>query len=375
MKAKAMVVPEPGRLEMREFEVLPPAGDQALVKTLVTSVCATDLKVFEGHTPLGRYPLIMGHEISGEVVEVGPRAAEIHGIAPGDRITVEPYVPCGHCRWSRSENFYHLCPHAGLYGISLSCDQPPHLTGGYAEYFYVVPGALVHRLGEGVPPLAASLSSVVGNGVRWVKTLGKITFGESLVISGPGSQGLASLAAAKEAGARPIVVLGLSRDRARLELALEFGADHVVDVEKEDPRQAVERLIPGGADIVIETSGTPEGISAALEMLRPAGRMVTIGLSGGLTTSIRFDDLVWRNLTIISGLGQAGNVADAMKIINSGRYPFEKINNFTYRLEELGQALEDTKNRPEGFIKGAVLFAEGFGSQSVSGRVLRQARH
>jgi len=356
MKSRAMVVVEPNRLEMQEFEVVPPAPDQILVKTTVTSVCSSDIKFFHGTFPANKYPLIMGHEISGVVVESGAEAAQWYGLEAGDKVTVEPYIPCGRCEDSRSEHFYHQCPHGGVYGLNLSCDKPPHLFGGYSEYFYILPGTLVHRVGPEVDPMAASLSSVVANGVRWVKTLGRITFGESVVISGPGSQGLSALAAAKTAGAEPIIVLGLSRDTARLELAREFGADFTFNVEKEDPRQVVAKLLPEGADAVIETSGTPKGIRAAVEMVRRAGRVVSIGLSGGLETPIRFDDLVWRSISIICGVGQAGNVKDAMKLIGSGRFNFAKINNTTYKLEELGRALKDTEERPEGFIKGAVVF-------------------
>ena len=356
MKAKAMVVPEPGQMEMREFEVQKPPPDHILVKTAVTSVCSSDIKIFKGLTPLGQYPLIMGHEIAGEVVEVGSEAAKWNDLKPGERITIEPYVPCGRCEASRSDHFYHHCTHGGIYGINLTCDKPPYLFGGYTEYFYVVPGTLVHKLGNRMADSAGSLSSVVANGVRWVKTLAKISFGESVVISGPGSQGLSSTASALEAGASPVVVLGLGKDSERLKLAKEFGAHHVVDVERENPRDAVHRLIPGGPDAVIETSGTPEGIRAAVDMVRPAGRVVTIGLSGGLETPIRFDDLVWKSISLICGLGQAGNVGDAMKLIDGRKYPFEKINNRIYKLEDLAQAIKDTAERPPGFIKGAVMF-------------------
>jgi threonine dehydrogenase-like Zn-dependent dehydrogenase len=356
MKAKAMVMPEPGNLELREFELPKTPPDHILVKTMVTSVCSSDIKIFHGDLPVTKYPLIMGHEISGEVVDIGIEAAKIYDLKAGERITVEPYIPCGHCEASRSDHFYHQCTHGGVYGITLPCDNPPYLFGGYSEYFYVVPGAIVHKLGDRIADSAGSLSSVVANGVRWVKTLAKITFGESVVISGPGSQGLSALASAKQSGAYPIVVLGLSRDKDRLELAKEFGADHIVDVEKNDPREVVAQLIPGGADAAIETSGTPDGIRTAIDILRRAGRVVVIGLSGGLETPIKFDDLIWNSISLICGLGQAGNVSDAMKLIDTGKYPFEKINNRIYRLEDLAQAIRDTEERPEGFIKGAVMF-------------------
>ena len=101
MKVKAMVVTEPGHLELQTFEIQKTPSDHILVKTTATSVCSSDIKVFKGYLPMVRYPLIMGHEISGEVVEVGSEAARWHDLKPGERVTVEPYVPCGHCEDSR----------------------------------------------------------------------------------------------------------------------------------------------------------------------------------------------------------------------------------------------------------------------------------
>jgi uncharacterized protein YeaO (DUF488 family) len=209
------------------------------VKTAVTSVCSTDIKVFKGHTPVGRYPVVMGHEIAGRVVEVGKEAAGWYDITVDDRITIEPYIACGRCSDSRSDHFYHHCSHGGIYGISLASENPPYLFGGYSEYFYLVPGTIVHKQNENMVDSAASISSVVANGVRWVKTLGKVKFGESVVVSGPGSQGLCSLAAALHSGAEPVVVLGLDCDTDRLQLAREFGAHYVINVDQDDPVEIV----------------------------------------------------------------------------------------------------------------------------------------
>lgn len=351
-----MVLIEPGRLELQEYEVRPPAPEEILIKTRVTSVCSTDVKVFHGQVGSAHYPVIMGHEFTGEVVEIGSEAAKKYSVAVGDRVTPEPYIPCGHCPWCRTDHHYHNCPTVGLYGISLSCEQPPHLLGGYSEYVYLVVGTLLHKLTPTAPDLAGSLSSVVGNGVRWVKILGQMTFGQSLVISGAGSQGLCALAAAKEAGVSPIVMLGLSSDHARFALAKEIGVDHIVEVDHQDPIQSVVELIGDAPDVVIETSGVPAAIQTAIKMVRRSGRVVSIGLSGGKQTPVTFDDLVWRDITLVCGKGQAGNVADAMRLINSGKYPFEKINNFHYQLSELGRALAETESPPTDFIKGAVVF-------------------
>lgn len=356
MKAKAMVVVEPNRLEMQTFEVLPPAPDQVLVKTTVTSVCSTDLKVLHGQAAMARYPVIMGHEFVGEVMDIGSEAASAYDLKIGDHVTPEPYIPCGRCSWCRTDYQYHNCPDVKIYGLSTACYQAPYLFGGYSEYVYLLAGSLLHKLAPGTPDLAGSLSSVVGNGVRWIKTLGQMSFGQSLVISGAGSQGLCALAAAKQAGVEPVIMLGLSRDRARFELAWEMGVDDVVAVDVEDPLTTVPQRIGTQPDVVVETSGVPSAIRTAFKLVRPSGRVVLIGLSGNQETPVAFDDLVWRDITVAAGKGQAGNVGDAMKLINSGKYPFEKINNFHYKLEDLDKALEHTANPPEGFIKAAVVF-------------------
>ncbi len=165
------------------------------------------------------------------------------------------------------------------------------------------------------------------------------------------------MAAAREAGAGGIVALGLARDAARLALALEFGADGTVDVESQDPLREVPRLLGRPPDLVVETSGTPAGIRTALELVRPGGRVVAIGLSGGELTPVDFDALVWKNLTLRCGVGQAGNLADATWLLATGHYPFAKINNTLFRLDQLEEALEATASRPAGFIKAAVVLA------------------
>lgn len=356
MQAKAMVVTAPGRIEARAFAVSAPGPGEVLVRTRATSVCATDVKVFHGQVGRARFPLIMGHEFVGEVIAVGREAARRFGLHEGDRVTPEPYIPCGRCAWCRTEHHYHNCPDVRLYGISMPCDRPPHFFGGYAEIVTLVDGSLLHRVAPETPDLAACLSSVVGNAFRWVKTLGQMGFGERLVISGAGSQRLCTLAAALACGVGPIVLLGLAADETRFALAREFGAEHILAVDRDEALEAVPDLLGGPPDVVIETSGAPSAIRAAIRLVRPSGRVVVIGLSGGRETAIAFDELVWRDVSVVCGKGQAGNVGDAVRLIDSRRFAFEKINNTIYRLDDLERALAATERPPAGFIKAAVVF-------------------
>lgn len=357
MKAKAMLVTEPGHMELKEFDVIPPDKDQLLLKVSVTSVCASDPKIFQGKGGgIEKFPLIMGHEIVGQVDKIGEDAAARYGLEPGDKIVVEGKPICGHCEWCRTAYHYQRCPNSKIYGINMTADKSPFLFGGYAEYMYIMPGSLVYKVAPDVPDLASSLSSVVANGVRWVKTLGQMSFGESLVISGAGSQGLATLIVARECGVAPIAMLGLGSDQARFDLAREFGVDFTLNIEKEDPLKVIPELLGSLPDVVIETSGVPSAIQTALALVKITGRVVTMGISGGKETPVNFDSLVTRNVTILSGSGQAGNWKDALRIVNSRKYALEKVSNFTYRLEELKKALDETAHPPEGFIKGAVVF-------------------
>jgi threonine dehydrogenase-like Zn-dependent dehydrogenase len=357
MKAKAMVAVEADRLELQEFEVVPPTKDQILVKLGATSVCASDPKILGGKVPLmDQFPLIMGHEIAGEVAEIGEEAAALHQLGVGDRITVEPMLVCGHCEWCRTDYNYHKCRPLRAYGATMTTDKPPYLLGGYADYMYLLPGTLPHKIAEDVPFTSACLSSVIANGVRWIKYLGQMTYGQSLVISGVGSQGLATLMIAKECGVGPIAMLGLGRDRARFDLAKEFGAEYTINIETEDPLEAVPDLFGGAPDVVVETSGVPSAIQTGIELVKMTGKVIVIGVSGGALTPINFDILVVKGIQILADHAQAGNVHDAVQIINSQKYDIEKINNVSYSLEDLPLALAATVDPPEGFIKAVVTF-------------------
>ena len=133
MKAKAMVLMEPGHMEMRKFDVVEPRPDQILVRIGATSVCASDPKILRGETPFKFYPIIMGHELAGTVVEIGAEASISYGLKVGQKIAIEPTIPCGRCQWCRTQYYYHRCRPLKAYGISMLADQPPYLFGGYAD--------------------------------------------------------------------------------------------------------------------------------------------------------------------------------------------------------------------------------------------------
>ncbi|MBI5969048.1 MAG: alcohol dehydrogenase catalytic domain-containing protein [Deltaproteobacteria bacterium] len=325
------------------------------MKVEMVAICGSDVHLYEGVGFKASFPKILGHEFVGQVTAMGEKAAEAYELKIGDRVTVEPYIPCRNCRFCLTGN-YQNCVKVMTYGVSLTCDVPPYLWGAYGEYIYIAPGSLVYPVGKGVPAEAAALSSVIGNGVRWVKRKGEVGPGDAVVIMGPGAQGLASTIVAREAGAEPLIVLGLGRDSLRLKLAEKFGATETVNVQAQDAKEIVGKKTAGQmADVVIDCTGDPEAFNVGLQLLHPGGRYVMVGLTGGRVTPAIMDHVVRQEIQIRGGLGQAWCVDEAMKIIHSRRYPVESIITHRRPLAEAQEALEFFINPPADCIRVALV--------------------
>lgn len=338
--ARCLVVTGPERMEMREYPIPAIGPREMLLKVEMVSICGSDPKKYQGTAMWAvewggmPFPFILGHEMVGFLEEVGEAAGRLHGVRAGDRVVVEPYIACGRCRYCGSGN-YQLCTSRHTYGFSKSCAEPPHLWGGNAAYMFVAEGSKVHRIDAAVPAESAVLLSVIGNGIRWVKTRGELQFGETVAILGPGAQGLATVIAARQAGAQRIIVFGLDRDRRKLDLAREFGATHTLTVEETPQLDAVRNVTDGEmADLVVECTGSPSSIALAPELLRPLGRCVLVGsMGGGKTASMATDRWTLKELTVRGGLGQAWNCEDAARIVNARRFAIEKMITHTFPLE------------------------------------------
>lgn len=347
------VVTEPSRLEMREFPVPAVGPGEMLLRIELVAICGSDRHHFAGGA-YGVFPKILGHELVGRVADVDEQAARTYGVDVGDRVVVEPYIPCWRCAYC-ARGYYQLCPGRRIYGVNISCETPPHLWGAYGEYMYVAPGSRVHRIGEQVPAAAAALSSVIGNGVRWVATKGCLRVGETVAIVGPGALGIATAAASAYCGAGVVVAIGVDGDEARLEFARRCGATHAILAEDgEDVRERVRRICGGELpSLVVEASGSPEGVVRALSLVRPAGTCVLAGTSGR-PASVHFDSIVRDEIRILGGLGQSWDVEAAIRIIESGRFPIDAMVTCTYPLERAGEALAAFTERPRDFLRIAL---------------------
>jgi len=290
-----------------------------------------------------RLPMILGHEILGTIEEIGPAAAARFGVQAGDRVVMEATVRCGYCAYCVTGQ-YKFCENAKVYGIKSSCDEAPHLWGAYGQRMYIAPGSIVHRISKDIPAERAVLiNAVIANGIDWVRNAGGVAIGDTVVIQGAGQQGLAAVAAARESGAGRIVVTGLSRDAERLALAREFGAGVLVDVERDDPVDVVGDLTGGRmADVVVDVTGSGAAIQKSLDLVKKQGTVVNAGVTGTeKMTPLPLDKILFKEIRFQGVYAkQTDAILAAIKLAESGNYPFEKMVTHVFSIDAAEKALK-----------------------------------
>jgi L-iditol 2-dehydrogenase len=297
----AAVMTAPGHFEVRQFPYPEVSAAAMVIELEMCGICGTDKHTFRGetvqyagtpaesHTP---FPLIPGHEIVGRVAEIGKTAAqslEFSGqpLAVGDRVVMCPDILCGKCWYCRNTFGFPLCQNIKGYGNAFSCDPAPHLMGGWSDYIYVRPDAFVFKVPDGLDARIAVMTELMAvtynlDKAKEFYTMGGEGFGSgaTVVIQGTGPMGLLHVLKAHilEAG----TIIALDRSDFRLQMAREFGADHVISVTgttQAERVQAVRDLTGGrGADVIVECTGEAAAIPEGLEMARRGGTYVVAGV-------------------------------------------------------------------------------------------------
>ncbi|MFI5366401.1 MAG: zinc-binding dehydrogenase [Candidatus Binatia bacterium] len=341
---RAIVQTGPRQLELRELPIPDIDADSALLRVEACGICGSDVEQYTGTLPV-RWPLIPGHEPLGIIEKIGDRAAQRWGVNAGDRVAVEVLIPCGHCT-ACVDGRYQVCRgRGGMFGYSyVPLSHPPGLWGAYADYMYLDPCSLVHRMRKDIPASIAVMFNPLGAGFRWAVEIPDTGPGDTVLILGPGQRGLASVIAARAAGADTIIVTGLARDARKLALAQELGADHVINIEAEDARRRVQDLTGGhGADVVVEVSAyAPEPVAEALYYAAAGGRIVLAGVKGFKPVPAFISDLiVAKEITTKGAFGVTSRgYASAIRVIESGRVPVEKMHTHDFALADAERAIQ-----------------------------------
>jgi threonine dehydrogenase-like Zn-dependent dehydrogenase len=336
----AMVQTAPRKLEPRTLPIPALEDDTALLRIEACGICGSDYEQYEGvlRTPM---PVIPGHEPLGVIEAIGDAAARRWGVDAGDRVAVETLLPCHHCDVCL-EGRYPLCPTKRIYSY-VPLDHRHGLYGAYAQYMVLDARSIVHRVDPTLPPEIAVMFNPLGAGYRWAVEIPGTGPGDVVLVLGPGQRGLASVIAAREAGAAKILVTGLAADTSKLALAREFGADHTIDVENEDVRARVRELTDGrGADVVVEVSSySTEPVRQAIDCVRPGGTVVLAGVKGFRSIpDFVSDKIVLKEVTVRGAIGvTSSGYRSAIRLIESGRVPLSRMHTHRFALEEAELAI------------------------------------
>ena len=340
----AAVAIKPRATELREFALPSIAPDAGLLRVTATGICGSDWPMYLSEKP---GPRILGHEMIGTIEKLGDVARARWGVSEGDVVALEEYLPCGHCEYCRTGE-YRSCLEtdsriAGSirYG-STPLTVAPSLWGGYSQYLYLHPRSVLHRVPAGIPAHIAAMALPIGNGFQWAFLDGGAAPGKTIVVQGPGQQGLGCVIAAKAAGASTIIVSGLARDERRLVVAKELGAHHAIAVDQEDLAAAITRITGGRmADIVIDASGGGAAVvNPALALLRKRG-VLLIAARKGAIAGFDLDQIINKQIMLRGTRGHSFEAVElALNTMAAGTFPLDKMSSHVIGLKDVDIGLK-----------------------------------
>lgn len=335
------VLTEPGEFEIRERDRPDPAADEVLVRVREVGICGSDLHYYE-HGHIGDSvvsdPHVLGHESAGEVAAVG---AAVDSLAVGDRVAIEPGLPCRRCEYCRRGS-YHLCPDVTFLG------SPP-VDGALAEYV-AWPADFCYRLPAGVSTREGALCEPLSVGVHAARR-GAVGSGDTVLVTGAGPIGLCVMEAVRAAGATDVLVS--EPVAAKRELARERGADRVVDPAADPLAEAVAAHTDGrGVDVAIEASGAEPAIEAVPGAVRRGGTAVLVGMPTGGTVDVDALGVINGEVDVRGSYRYANTYPTAIELLAKGRADVTGFVEFDAPLADVHDAFERAAD--PGTVKGFI---------------------
>jgi L-iditol 2-dehydrogenase len=334
---RALVVRAPNEFAVEDVERPSPGPHEVLCRVRAIAICGTDPHIIQGHYPgfwPQEWPLIPGHEWCGDVVELGPGAADL-GWQTGTRVAGTSHAACGFCRRC-VEGRYNLCERFG--DLRVHHQYGHNADGAYADYVvhsiksvFPVPDALSDEEAAMLDPAAIALHTVKRGGHAP---------GDTVVVVGPGVMGLLVAECARALGAGRVIVVGRG---ARLQKAAELGHE-TVDFTASDPVEAVR------ADVALECSGDPEALATCVGMLRKGGRVAVIGIPME-DARIPLQRVVLDEIDVVGVRAAAGEMPQAIALAAAGRIRLAPLITHRFALEDFAAAYATFTERRDGALK------------------------
>lgn len=304
---KALLLREYRKLEVTDMPAPRPGPEDVLVRVRACGICGSDVHGFDGSSGRRIPPIVMGHEASGVVAEVGPA---VQGIRAGDRVTFDSTVYCGKCAYCRRGKI-NLCDNRRVLGVSCG-DYRQH--GAFAEYV-VVPAHITYRLPDSLPFEEGALVESVSVAFHAVNRT-PITLGDSAVVVGAGMIGLLVIQTLRLKGLGRIIAVDL--DDGKLELARRLGAEESVNARSPDAALRIQELTGGGADVALECVGAAAPIGTAIASLKKGGALTLVG-NLAPRVEMPLQAIVTRELTLLGTCGSSGEYPACLDMMARGR--------------------------------------------------------
>jgi D-arabinose 1-dehydrogenase-like Zn-dependent alcohol dehydrogenase len=351
MKGKVAVMTEPMKMEFHEVEIPEPEKGAVVLKVSRTNVCGSELHIWKGEHPTKKTG-VLGHEMVGTVYKLGEGVTTDYAGRPikeGDRIAPVYYLTCRKCN-SCKRGLFPLCEKALLYW-SKDSKEFPYFHGTFGSHYYIHPEQYFYKVPDNVPDIVAAGANCALSQVYFGIDKSGLSYGDTIVIQGAGGLGLNAAAVAKEKGAKVIIIDAVE---SRLEIAKQFGADHVINLKEFDTVEkradAVRQLTDGvGADVGIELSGVPVAFSEGIHLIRSGGKYVTIGnVSTGKYTEFDPGLLTRKSIQIIPVVRYDPWYLDkALTFLseNINNYPFINMMDGEFEFNSIQEALDMSASR------------------------------
>jgi len=351
-------------MEIREYPVPEPGPGAILIRVSIANICGSDLHIWRGDMNLAQLgaslPTVLGHEMTGRVTKLGEGISTDSAgqpLAIGDRVVYSYFYPCGRCPACLKGN-HAACPRNML--LARPSESPPHFVGAFADYYYLRPNHTIFKVPDDLSDQVVASANCALSQVIYGLEKVNWRFGETIVVQGVGGLGISAIAVAREMGAHRVIAIdGIPQ---RLELAMAFGADELIDMRQfKTPQERVQRvkeLTRGwGADVVVELVGLHDAIPEGLDMLCHGGRYLEMGNVSPAHGTFEVDPalLVMRSKSIfcVTVYGR-DTLKKALNFLSrtKDKYPFDRIVSRYYPLEEINKAFEE---QDKGLVSRAAI--------------------
>jgi L-iditol 2-dehydrogenase len=341
---KAAVLHKAGDVRIDSVDMPEITGDtDVLVKIRAVGVCGSDIHYYK-YGRIGSYvvekPMILGHESAGEVVKTGTGVTHLK---VGDRVALEPGVPCGRCEYCRKGR-YNLCAEVRFMAT-------PPINGALVEYL-VHPAGYTYKLPDNLSFSEGALMEPLAVGIHATRIAG-VEPGDTVAVLGAGPIGIVTLQSAKVRGATKIIAVDVND--FRLNLAQKLGADRIINAKKEDAVSKIKEITgKEGVNVVFETAGTAATTQQTVEIVKKGGTIVLIGLGTQDIIPLNTMKLIWNEIKV-QCVQRYANVYDrAISLVADGKINLKSLITKEFNLEQVEEALTIPEREPETTMKSII---------------------